>query len=33
VKEILLHLHPKDGRVKIDDFINKDIASEAAFKV
>ncbi len=33
MKEILTHLPQKDGKVKIDDFINKDIASEAAFKV
>jgi hypothetical protein len=33
VKEILSHLPQKDGKVKIDDFINKDITSEAAFKV
>lgn len=32
VKEILSHLPQKDGKVKIDDFINKDITSEAAFK-
>jgi len=33
VKEILSHLPQKDGKVKIDDFLNKDIHSEAAFNV